>query len=62
MISRGYTAPTWPEQYGGGGLSNAQARVLQEELGRLKVAPALMGMGLTMIGSTLLVHGNEAQK
>jgi alkylation response protein AidB-like acyl-CoA dehydrogenase len=62
MISRGYTAPTWPEQYGGGGLSNAQARVLQEELGRLKVAPALMGMGLTMIGPTLLVHGNEAQK
>ncbi|HKP61087.1 MAG TPA: acyl-CoA dehydrogenase family protein [Polyangiales bacterium] len=62
MISRGYTAPTWPEQYGGGGLSNPQARVLQEELGRLKVAPALMSMGLQMIGPTLLVHGTEAQK
>jgi alkylation response protein AidB-like acyl-CoA dehydrogenase len=62
MISRGYTAPTWPEQYGGGGLTNAQARVLQEELARLKVAPALMSMGLSMIGPTLLVHGTEAQK
>jgi alkylation response protein AidB-like acyl-CoA dehydrogenase len=43
-------------------LSNAQARVLHEELGRLKLAPALMSMGLSMIGPTLLVHGTEAQK
>jgi alkylation response protein AidB-like acyl-CoA dehydrogenase len=62
MVERGYTAPTWPKQYGGGGLSNAEARVLQEELGRLKVAPAMGSMGLTMIGPTLLVHGTEEQK
>src|SRR5262245_39343233 len=62
MVARGYTAPTWPEEYGGGGLSNKEARVLQEELGRLRIAPALMSMGLSMIGPTLLVHGNEAQK
>jgi alkylation response protein AidB-like acyl-CoA dehydrogenase len=36
--------------------------VLQEELQRLQLAPALYGMGLSMIGPTLLVHGNEAQK
>jgi alkylation response protein AidB-like acyl-CoA dehydrogenase len=62
MVSRGFTAPTWPKEYGGGGLSNAEARVLQDELARLKVAPALMSMGLTMIGPTLLVHGTEEQK
>ncbi|MDD9942051.1 MAG: acyl-CoA dehydrogenase family protein [Myxococcales bacterium] len=62
MVERGYTAPTWPKQYGGGGLTPPQAKVLQEELGRLRVPPALMGMGLTMIGPTLLVHGNDEQK
>ncbi|HKU40548.1 MAG TPA: acyl-CoA dehydrogenase family protein, partial [Polyangiales bacterium] len=62
MVSRGFTAPTWPKQYGGGGLTPAEARVLQEELNRLKLAPALMGMGLQMIGPTLLVHGSEEQK
>ncbi len=62
MVERGLTAPTWPTEFGGGGLSPQQARVLQEELNRLKLPPALMGMGLSMIGPTLLVHGSEAQK
>jgi alkylation response protein AidB-like acyl-CoA dehydrogenase len=62
MVERGYTAPTWPKEYGGGGLSPAEARVLQEELGRLRLPTPLMGMGLWMIGPTLLVHGSEAQK
>jgi alkylation response protein AidB-like acyl-CoA dehydrogenase len=62
MVERGFTAPTWPEEYGGAGLSNDEARVLREELERLALAPALAGMGLAMIGPTLLVHGNAAQK
>jgi alkylation response protein AidB-like acyl-CoA dehydrogenase len=62
MAERGFTAPMWPKEYGGGGLSPQQARVLQEEMAALKVAPPLMGMGLSMIGPTLLVHGTEAQK
>jgi alkylation response protein AidB-like acyl-CoA dehydrogenase len=62
MAERGYTAPTWPKEYGGAGLSGAEALVLQEELARLRLAPPLMGMGLWMIGPTLLVHGSEALK
>src|SRR5262245_16232648 len=62
MAERGFTAPMWPTEYGGGGLSPHQARVLQEELNALRLMPALMGMGLSMIGPTLLVHGSEAQK
>lgn len=62
MAERGLTAPMWPKQYGGGGLSPQEARVLNEEMARLKVAPALFGMGLSMIGPTLLVHGSEQQK
>ena len=31
---KGYTTPTWPSEYGGGGLSKDEARVLQEEIAR----------------------------
>jgi alkylation response protein AidB-like acyl-CoA dehydrogenase len=62
MAARGVTPPMWPPQYGGGGLSPAEAKVLQEEIGRLRMAPPLLGQGLSMIGPTLLVHGSEAQK
>src|SRR5579864_3483489 len=59
---RGWTAPTWPTEYGGGGLSQAQAKILQDELGRLELPPPLIGFGLTMIGPTLLQFGSEALK
>jgi len=62
MVGRGLTAPTWPKQYGGAGLSAAEARIVHEELERLRLAPPLLGMGLSMIGPTLLVHGSDAQK
>jgi alkylation response protein AidB-like acyl-CoA dehydrogenase len=62
MAARGYTAPTWPRQYGGAGLSPQEAKVLQQELMMLRMPPALMGLGLTMIGATLLVPGSEEQK
>ena len=60
--SKGFTAPTWPTEYGGGGLSNAQAKVLSQELARLKLPAPLIGFGLTMIGPTLLRFGTEEQK
>ncbi len=62
MAERGWTAPTWPKEYGGGGLSAAQARVLHQERRRLGLPEPLIGFGLKMIGPTLLQFGNEAQK
>jgi len=59
---RGYTAPSWPREYGGGGLSREEAKVLAEELRRLKLPPPVIGFGLTMIGPTLLAFGDEEQK
>src|SRR5262249_30516924 len=32
--AKGWATPTWPREYGGGGLSAAEARVLQQEMGR----------------------------
>jgi alkylation response protein AidB-like acyl-CoA dehydrogenase len=59
---RGLTAPTWPKEYGGGGLSSAHERVLQQELARLGLPTPLVGFGLSMIGPTLLQFGTDAQK
>ena len=62
MAERGWTAPTWPREYGGGGLSNEEAKVVAQEMAKLRIRPALVGFGLTMIGPLLLQAGNEEQK
>ena len=62
MAERGFTAPTWPKEYGGAGLSSAEAKVLFEEMGNIKARSPLMGMGTSMIGPTLLEYGTEEQK
>jgi alkylation response protein AidB-like acyl-CoA dehydrogenase len=59
---RGFTAPEWPRQYGGGGLSREETRALRQELAAAKLPPPLIGFGLTMIGPTLLMFGTEEQK
>src|SRR5579859_3087198 len=62
MAAKGWTAPTWPKEYGGGGLANAEARVLAQELARLKARPPLMSFGIWMLGPVLLEYASEEQK
>jgi len=62
MAEKGWIAPRWPRQYGGGGLEREQSQVLSQEMGRIKAASASTGMGLAMIGPTLLEFGTEEQK
>lgn len=62
MGENGWTAPQWPTEYGGGGLTKEQDRVLQSELRRIKARPALFSFGLWMFGPALLEFGNHEQK
>jgi len=62
MAGRGWTAPTWPETYGGGGLSQAEARVLDAEMARLGCKSPLFSLGVSMLGPALLEFGSEEQK
>ncbi len=62
MAGRGLTAPAWPKEYGGGGLTREEAAVLAQELRRLGARPALLSFGLWMLGPVLLEFGNEEQK
>jgi len=59
---KGWGAPTWPKVYGGGGLTPAEARVLQQEMAAVGVANPIVGMGTSMFGPTLLEYGTEEQK
>ena len=62
MAGRGWTAPTWPKEYGGGGLDYEENRILQEQMAAIKALPPLAGMGIAMIGPTLLEFGTEEQR
>ncbi len=59
---RGFTAPTWPTEYGGGGLTPQQAKILFEEMAEVRARTPLTGMGMSMIGPTLLEFGTDEQK
>ncbi|MEQ1754367.1 MAG: acyl-CoA dehydrogenase family protein [Micropepsaceae bacterium] len=62
MAEKGWTAPTWPKECGGGGLSNAENNILQSELRRLNARAPLFSFGLWMLGPVLLEYASEAQK
>lgn len=62
MAEKGWTAPEWPSEYGGGGLNKAEAQILQQELQRIKARPPLFSFGLWMFGPALLEFGNDEQK
>ena len=62
MAGRGWTVPDWPKEFGGGGLSSAEARVLKQEMARIGARPPLTSFGISMLGPALLKYGNEEQK
>ena len=62
MGERGWGVPTWPKEYGGGGLTRKQAAILNEEMAKAGAYNPIGGMGVMMFGPTLLEYGNEEQK
>lgn len=62
MGERGWTAPEWPTEYGGGGLSRDEHKILLEEMARIQARPPLNSFGIWMIGPAILKFGSEALK
>jgi alkylation response protein AidB-like acyl-CoA dehydrogenase len=62
MAEQGWTAPTWPKEYGGGGLSPQQARILDQELAAGRYRTPLASFGIWMLGPVLLEYASEEQK
>jgi alkylation response protein AidB-like acyl-CoA dehydrogenase len=62
MGAKGWGTPTWPKEYGGGGLSRAEARVLHEEMAKVGARNPIGGMGVMMFGPTLIEYGTPELK
>lgn len=64
LYEHGLLAPSWPVEYGGGGLSVLESVVLVEELYRAGVpsGTANDAFGIQMVGNTVLRWGTDQQK
>ena len=62
MRDQGWTAPEWPTEYGGGGLSEEQAGILKEEMKSIGARAPLYSIGIWMLGPAILEYGTEEQK
>ena len=62
MGEKGWTCPTWPSEYGGGGLSKEENKILQEEMSAIGARSPLGSFGIWMLGPALLEFANEEQK
>jgi len=62
VAQKGWTAPTWPREYGGGGLTPEQARIVEKEISTGGYRAPLASFGLWMLGPVLLEYASEAQK
>ncbi|MDF1767972.1 acyl-CoA dehydrogenase family protein [Maricaulis sp.] len=62
MGEKGWGTPTWPKAYGGGGLDSKQARILQDEMAKINAWNPIGGLGVMMLGPTLLEFASEEQK
>lgn len=61
LHAKGWIAPDWPEEYGGTGWNIEQRYIFQEEC-KLANAPALLPMGLQMLGPMMIRYGTDEQK
>lgn len=62
MAELGWTAPQWPVEYGGGGLSREEAKVLLAEMARITARRPLESFGIDMLGPALFKFASEGQK
>ena len=62
MAAKGWTVPAWPKEYGGGGLSKEEVKILKAEMRKIKARSPLESFGIWMLGPALLKYGTHEQK
>ena len=62
LHNAGYAGLSWPQAYGGGGLTPRHDYIFDQEAGRYELPTGVFSIGLGMCGPTLLAHGTEEQK
>ncbi|HXR53759.1 MAG TPA: acyl-CoA dehydrogenase family protein, partial [Acidimicrobiales bacterium] len=54
--------PQWPEEVGGRGLSGVEMAVLNQEFDREGMPRVIRGMGESLVGPSIIVHGTDEQR
>ena len=62
MADKGWTVPAWPKEYGGGGLSKDEVKILKAEMRAMGARSPLESFGIWMLGPALLQFGTHEQK
>ncbi len=62
LAEGGLAGLTWPKEYGGQGLGPIEQVLCNQEIARAKVPGILDGIGVGMLGPTIIAHGEEDQK
>jgi alkylation response protein AidB-like acyl-CoA dehydrogenase len=57
-----FICPQWPEEFGGKGLDAVRVAVFNEELYRAGVPRVVRGMGESLVGPSVIVHGTPDQQ
>jgi alkylation response protein AidB-like acyl-CoA dehydrogenase len=61
LFDKGWVAPAWPKEYGGAEMTHMQQFILAQEFAEQGV-PQVGGMGISLSGPTIIVHGTDEQK
>jgi alkylation response protein AidB-like acyl-CoA dehydrogenase len=62
MLEKKWIVPYWKVKYGGGGLSNEENNILNQEMSRLGCRKPHYNFGISMLGPAMLKFANEEQK
>jgi alkylation response protein AidB-like acyl-CoA dehydrogenase len=62
MLEKKWIVPYWKVKYGGGGLSNEENNILNQEMGRLGCRKPHYNFGISMLGPAMLKFASEEQK
>ena len=62
MHSGGWVGISWPKEYGGRGASLVQQLIYNEELARANPPMLVNGLGIMLVGPTIIHWGTEEQK
>jgi alkylation response protein AidB-like acyl-CoA dehydrogenase len=62
LYAGGWVGINWPKEYGGQGATLIQQTIYAQEMTRAKAPQPANGLGISIVGPTLMHHGTEEQK
>src|SRR3979490_1101622 len=62
LFEAGYLGMGWPKEFGGGGARPMEQAIVADEMARVNAPAPTNGLGLGIVGPTIVVHGTDAQR